>query len=82
MWVKMEAFQFPIFLNNTIKHSVFDKLIWPISPKSFFIWHYTVLSLGQIAQLIMIILSLTALTLLLIRSRCTCIPNGTHINHC
>ena len=32
-------------------------------PKEFLIWHCTVLSLGQMAQLIMIILSLTALTL-------------------
>ena len=42
---------------------------WPISvhtvhhwPKELLIWHCTVLSLGQMAQLIMIILSLTALT--------------------
>ena len=41
-------------------------------PKELLIWHCTVLSLGQMAQLIMIILSLTAL----IGSRC--IPNGTH----
>ena len=32
-------------------------------PKEFLIWHYTVLSFGQMAKLIMIILALTALTL-------------------
>ena len=35
-------------------------------PREVFIWHSTVLSLGQIVQLIMIILSLTALTLCLL----------------
>ena len=48
--------------------------------KELLIWHCTVLSLGQMAQLIMIILSLTVLTLFkLIGSRC--IPNGTHTGH-
>ena len=43
---------------------VFDKLIMaPLWPKELLIWHYMVLSLGQMAQLIMIILPLTALTL-------------------
>ena len=44
-------------------------------PKELLIWHSTVLSLGQMAQLIMVILSLTAL----IDSRC--IPNGTYTDH-
>ena len=45
--------------------SVFDKLIIMVHhcPKELLIWHCTVLSLGQMAQLIMIILSLTTLTL-------------------
>ena len=34
-------------------------------PKELLIWHSTVLSLGQMSQLIMIILSLTALTVFL-----------------
>ena len=41
---------------------VFDKLIWS---KKLLIWHCTVLSLGQMVQLIMIILSPTALALLI-----------------
>ena len=42
-------------------NSVFNKLIWhTIGPKSFLFG--IILSLGQITQLIMIILSLTALT--------------------
>ena len=41
--------------------SVFDKLMAHHWPKELLIWHSTVLSLGQMAQLIMIILSLTAL---------------------
>ena len=57
----------------------FDKLIWyTIGPK-LLIWHYTVLSLGQMPQLIMIILSLIALTLL-IASRY--IPIGPQTKHC
>ena len=39
--------------------NVFEKLIW--RPKQLLIWHSTVFSLGQMAQLITIILSLTAL---------------------
>ena len=35
-------------------------------PKELLIWHCAILSLGQMAQLIMIILSLTALTLCLL----------------
>ena len=42
--------------------------------------HSTVLSLGQMVQLIMIILSLTAFNSLLIGSKC--IANGAHTNHC
>ena len=45
-------------------------------PKELLIWHCTVLSLGQLVQLIMIVLSLTAL----IGSRCSL--NGAHTNHC
>ena len=44
-------------------------------PKELLNWCHTVLSLGQMAQIIMIILSLIALTLL-IGSKC--IPNGAH----
>ena len=48
----------------TIDISVFNKLIWCIiGPKELLIWHGAILSLGQMMQLIMIILSLTALTL-------------------
>ena len=52
-------------LDPVIGVSVFDKLIWCIiGPKSFlFGTAHTVLSLGQMAQLIMIILPLTSLTL-------------------
>ena len=35
----------------------------PFSQKALLVWHNTVLSLSQVAQLIMIILLLTALTL-------------------
>ena len=47
----------------------------PLAQRAY-IWHSTVLSLGLIAQLIMIVLLQTAL----IGSRC--IPNGAHTNHC
>ena len=45
-------------------------------PKELFILYYTVLSLGQMAQLIIITNSINCL---LIASRC--IPNGTDTNH-
>ena len=36
----------------SLPSSVFDKLIWhTICPKELLIWHCTVLSLGQMAQL-------------------------------
>ena len=52
-----------IVINIHVWCSVFDKLIWCINhwPKELLIWHCTVLSLGQMAQLI-IIISVTALT--------------------
>ena len=41
-------------------NSVFDKLIWrTIGSKQLHIWHCTVLSLGQMAQLIMSLIALT-----------------------
>ena len=43
--------------------NVYDKLIWcTIGPKSFLFGKGTVLSLGEMVQLIMILLSVTALT--------------------
>ena len=50
-----------ILVCRSIPISVFGKLIWCTQSDSY--WHCTVLSLAQMVQLIMIILSLTALTL-------------------
>ena len=59
-----------IFRNSTTR--ICDK--HTIGPKSFFfIWHCTVLSLGQMVQLIIITNNINSL---LIGSRC--IPNGAH----
>ena len=56
------------FTTGYIQLSIFDKLIWrTISPKGFlFVWHCTVLYLGQMVQL----------------TGSKCIPDGAHINHC
>ena len=53
----------------------------PLAIRASYLAYPVVLSLGQMAQLIiMIILSLTALTLELLTGS-KCIPNGTRTNH-